>query len=167
MASTWIFWTNQIQIREVGAETDGQCFLGLKRNDFCGLPWRTKDYHGSILRRSFNEIETNIGEKTTRKVIQRILFHHDNAPAHSSKVVRAVLREFWWEILPHPPDSPDLTPYDLFLFPKLKEHLKGVRFRSIDEAKTTVTEWLKMKGAEFFRKGFNRWNHCLQNCMHQ
>ena len=36
------------------------------------------------------------------------------------------------EILPY---SPDLAPSDIFLFPKLKEHLKGVRFNSTDETK--------------------------------
>ena len=43
-----------------------------------------------------------------------ILFHHDNAPAHYSWIVRDVLREFWWELLPHQPYSPDLAPSDLF-----------------------------------------------------
>ena len=44
-------------------------------------------------------------------------------------------RSFRWELLPFPPYSPDLAPSDFFLFPKLKEHLKGVRFSGTNEAK--------------------------------
>ena len=35
-----------------------------------------------------------------------------------------VLREFRWEVLHHPPYSPDLTPSDFFLFPILKKSSK-------------------------------------------
>jgi hypothetical protein len=33
-------------------------------------------------------------------------------------------------VVPHPPNSPDLAPCDVFLFPKLKMKLKGRRFHS-------------------------------------
>lgn len=40
-------------------------------------------------------------------------------------------------IVPHqPPYSPDLAPFDPFLFPKLKLVLKGRRFDSTDYIKT-------------------------------
>jgi histone-lysine N-methyltransferase SETMAR len=32
------------------------------------------------------------------------------------------------EILPHPPYSPDLVPFDFYLFPNLKTKLRGRRF---------------------------------------
>jgi len=32
----------------------------------------------------------------------------------------------------NPPYSPDLAPYDYFLFPKIKSALKGTRFESVD-----------------------------------
>ncbi|GFW51823.1 uncharacterized protein TNCV_1187551 [Trichonephila clavipes] len=34
------------------------------------------------------------------------------------------------EILPYPPCSPDLTPCDFWLFPRLKKPLRGKRFAS-------------------------------------
>ena len=79
------------------------------------------------------KLRTKLAEKSPGKLHRGILFHHDNAPAHSSRIVRDVLREFWWELLPHPPYSPDLAPFDYFLFPKLKEHLKGVYFNDTNE----------------------------------
>ena len=74
------------------------------------------------------KLRAKLAEKRPGKLHHGILFHHDNAPAHSSRIIRDVLREFRWELLPHPPYSPDLAPSDFFLFPKLKEHLKGVYF---------------------------------------
>ena len=63
-----------------------------------------------------------------RKAHQKILFHHDYDPAHTAKTATTILQEFRWKILSHPPYSPDSAPCDFFLFPKLKEHLKGTRF---------------------------------------
>jgi hypothetical protein len=36
-------------------------------------------------------------------------------------------------VIPHPPYSPDLTPCDFFLFPKMKLKLKGHQFDTIEE----------------------------------
>ena len=51
-------------------------------------------------------------------------------------------RSFWkgigWEVLDHPPYSPDLSPPDFDLFPKLKEPLRGVRYDSLDELECAV-----------------------------
>ena len=79
-------------------------------------------------------MRAKLAEKGPGKLHRGILFHHDNAPVHSW-IVRDVLREFWWELLLHPPYSPNLAPSDFFLFPKLKEHLKGVYFNDTNEAK--------------------------------
>ena len=77
------------------------------------------------------------------------------------------LREFRWELLPHPPYSSDLAPSDFFLFPKLKKHLKGNRFNSTDEAKHAAKTWLKNQYAEFFKNGINGWKHRLGKCINR
>ena len=94
-----------------------------------------------------------------------LLLHHDNAPAHSVRVTKEILREFRWELLPHPLYSPDLAPSDFFLFPKLIEHLKGVHFNSTDGAKHAAKTWLKNQFAEFFKNGMNGWKHRLEKCI--
>jgi histone-lysine N-methyltransferase SETMAR len=43
----------------------------------------------------------------------------------------------------HPPCSPDLSPPDYFLFPKLKMKLKGLRFARVAEIQEAVTDELK------------------------
>jgi histone-lysine N-methyltransferase SETMAR len=45
--------------------------------------------------------------------------------------------------LEHPPYSPDLALNDFFLFPKIKEILKGRHFIEIDEIRSNTTAALK------------------------
>ncbi|GFS68743.1 uncharacterized protein TNCV_1959461 [Trichonephila clavipes] len=46
-------------------------------------------------------------------------------------------------VAPHPPYSPDLSPCDFFLFPKLKNHLKGHHFGTLENIQTAVTDQQK------------------------
>ncbi|UYV70805.1 hypothetical protein LAZ67_8000693, partial [Cordylochernes scorpioides] len=71
------------------------------------------------------------------------LFHHDNAPAHTSLLVRELLAKNNTLMMPQPPYSPDLAPCDFFLFPKLKRPIKGRRYATLDEIKTASKEELK------------------------
>ncbi|UYV73503.1 hypothetical protein LAZ67_10003842 [Cordylochernes scorpioides] len=71
------------------------------------------------------------------------LLHHDNAPAHTSLLVRDFLAKNNTLMMPQPPYSPDLPPCDFFLFPKLKRPMKGRRYSMLDEIKTASKEELK------------------------
>jgi len=42
---------------------------------------------------------------------------------------RKFLEKYGWQVLPHPPYSPHMSPPDFDLFPKLKKPLHGNRFR--------------------------------------
>jgi len=64
---------------------------------------------------------------------QTRMLHHDNAPAHASLLIRSYLAKHQTSVVPYPPYSPDLTPADFFLFPKLKTTLKGRRLQTIEE----------------------------------
>ena len=59
-----------------------------------------------------------------------VVFHHDNARPHISLVTRQKLRELGWEVLMHPPYSPDLIPSDYHLFRCLKNSLNAVKLSS-------------------------------------
>ena len=64
------------------------------------------------------------------------IFHHDNAPAYISMLVREFLDKNQTAIMPQLPYSPDLVPADFNLFPKLKmKPMKGKRFATIEEIK--------------------------------
>lgn len=121
----------------------------------------TGPYYVDVLKK----LRTQVAKKRPGKLHRGILFHHDNAPAHSARITKEILREFRWELLPHPPYSPDLAPSDFFLFPKLKEHLKGVRFNTTDEAKHAARTWLQNQPADFFKNGIMGWKHRLEKCI--
>jgi transposase len=47
--------------------------------------------------------------------------HWDNAPVHTAMVILEFLAKKRTKLLSHPPYSPDLTPADYLLLPKLKK----------------------------------------------
>jgi transposase len=69
--------------------------------------------------------------------------HHDNAPGHNALSVKQFLTKNSMTQLLHPPYSPDLALCDFFLFPRMKQVLKGKRFVDVEEAKKKTKEALK------------------------
>jgi transposase len=61
------------------------------------------------------------------------LLRHDNAPAHTSLKTTEFLTNNNMVIVPHPPHSPHLAPFDFALFPKLKMKLKGQHFETVSD----------------------------------
>jgi histone-lysine N-methyltransferase SETMAR len=57
--------------------------------------------------------------------------HHDNAPAHTALSVREFLPNKQIYLLEHPPYSPELTPSDFSLFPKVEKILEKWHFDDI------------------------------------
>jgi histone-lysine N-methyltransferase SETMAR len=62
---------------------------------------------------------------------------------------RETTEKMGWEILEHPPHSPDLAPSDFHLFGKLKEHLPGKRLPSDQEVENETRNWLTNLGHKF------------------
>ena len=70
------------------------------------------------------------------------VFMQDNAPAHTSQVAMTASTECGFEILPHPPYSPDMGALDFYLFRKLKFHLRGTQYGSNEGVIKAVNEYL-------------------------
>ncbi|CAK9803903.1 Mariner Mos1 transposase [Anthophora plagiata] len=64
---------------------------------------------------------------------------HDNAPSHKTVAVGEFLAQKQVCVLQHPPYSPDLSPCDYFLFPKLKPAMKGTFYDSVTQVQGAVT----------------------------
>jgi hypothetical protein len=68
-------------------------------------------------------------------------------------------------VLEHPPCSPDLAPSDFFLFPKIKEILKGRHFDDTDDIRSNTTAALKAIPQNQFQNGFKGsarlWHRCI------
>jgi len=71
-----------------------------------------------------------------------------NARPHASGAVSEILERYVWQVLPHPPYSPDMSPPAFDLFPKLKEPLRAKRFRSIEEVSNEVTRVIRRANNE-------------------
>lgn len=106
-----------------------------------------------------------IAEK--RPGMQDILFLHDNAPPHTALVTRQKLTGFEWELLPHPPYSPDLAPTDYHLFRSLQNHLNGKKFEDDGEITRELHSFFDSKPPEFYQRGISalveRWRYVLNN----
>ena len=70
--------------------------------------------------------------KRRHLVVQNPIIPHDNARSHTAAVMD-LLRRWQWEILEHPPYSPDMSPWDCDLFAKVKEPLRGTWYNTRDE----------------------------------
>jgi len=102
-----------------------------------------------------------------RKIAHAWFLHHDNAPSHTSFAVREFLAQHNITTLPHPPYNPDLAPCDFFLFPKLKTHLKGHHFGTVEKVQAVVTRALNNISSEDFLHCYaewqQRWNRCIRS----
>ena len=67
---------------------------------------------------------SRVQEKTSHLVVQNTIILHDCARSHTAAAVTVLLRRWKWEILEHPPYSPDMNPCDYDLFAKVKEPLR-------------------------------------------
>jgi len=82
-------------------------------------------YYADLL----HKLRLSIKEKRRGKLTKAPLLLHDNAPAHRSHVRQAAILESGFEEMHHLPYSPDLAPSNYYLFPNLKQHPRGQRFR--------------------------------------
>ena len=82
-----------------------------------------------------------------------------------SQVALTAATESGFEILHHLPYSPDMAPYDLYLFPKLKSHLRGTQNVSNESVIEAVNEYLWDQEKAFYFDGIRKlelsWAKCI------
>ena len=79
---------------------------------------------------------------------------HDSTPVHLAVVVQDCLARKQVCVLHHPPYSPDLSPCDCFMFPKLKSPLKGRLFEDVQDIQVAVTSSLGAIPQEDVQRSF-------------
>lgn len=121
----------------------------------------TGAYYVELLNRLREEIST----KRPSLVDKKILFHQDNAPAHKSFLVMAKLDEYGFDVVNHPPYSPDLAPSDFFLFGNLKNHIAGRHFSTNEEVKVAVEAFFDSKDESFYEEGIKAYEDRLRKCI--
>ena len=100
-----------------------------------------------------------------KKELRRHILHHDNAPAHTSGKTLNFIADSGIDLLTPPAYSPDLAPCDFWLFPKLKEPLRGKLFETREDLVSAVEEQLSLLKPEDFHQCFDRWIHRMKKCL--
>ena len=92
---------------------------------------------------------------------------YNMAPSHTAKVVKNTLKALNWEILLHPPYSPDLAPSDHYLFASMGHSLTEQRFANFEEVAKWLVEWFALKEKKFFLNCIHdlaeRWEKCVES----
>ncbi|GFW77516.1 mariner Mos1 transposase [Trichonephila clavipes] len=71
-----------------------------------------------------DKLNVAIKEKWPALVFRKgIVFHHNNVRLHTAMVTQQKLNALRWEVLGHPPYSPDIAPSDYYLFRSLQNYL--------------------------------------------
>lgn len=101
-------------------------------------------------------------------LIGKMRLQHDNARPHVSNYTQEVIDRIGWEVLPHPPYSPDLAPSDFHLFRSLSQKLKSETFFTFEDLKGFVDSFLRRydrEGGWFYKQGIaklpERWQKCV------
>ena len=112
-----------------------------------------------------DRLSAEIKKKQPHMQNKKVLFHQDNAPCDKSMKTMVKMNELSFELLPHQPHSPDLTPSDYWLFAGLeKKMLQGKRFGSNEEVIAETEAYFESKdksckrGIEMLE---NRRNECI------
>lgn len=104
-----------------------------------------------------------------RFTVHQILTEHDrqmdNAPCHTAFSIAEFLTSKGIPVVPQPPYSPDLSPCDFFLFPTLKNVLKGRHFGTLENIQKSVTDMLKTISVEDFQRCYQQWEQRLHRCV--
>jgi len=134
---------------------------GIVRTEF--VPRNTtvnSEYYKGLLERLRNDVRRKRPEKWAKGFI----LHHDNAPCHTSLLVRQFLSYKNITACPHPPYSPDLAPCNFWLFPKVKMTMKAKGFESIQDIEAATTAQLKTCTKEDFQNCFRKWQERWDVC---
>lgn len=92
---------------------------------------------------------------------------HDNARPHVAKITVAKLKDLGYEVLAHPPYSPDLSPTDFHLFRSLANFMRNQRYITRASAILAFQDFLASKNKDFFKKGIfslpDRWQQTIDS----
>ena len=100
-----------------------------------------------------------------RKVCARFVPHQLNATPHKTKKINEFLMKKQICVIDHPPYSPDLSPYDYFLFPKLKTAMKGAFYDDVLTIQAAVTQVLKNIPKTEFKKSMDKLDDRSKSCI--
>jgi histone-lysine N-methyltransferase SETMAR len=112
----------------------------------------TVKYYVALL----DKLKQQLVSKRRGKLSKGILFLQDKAAPHKEAIMQKKLEDIHFEFIKTPAYSPDLAPYDYYIFPNLKKHLKGRKFASNEKATLAADWWLAAQQKEVFLDGLKK-----------
>ena len=101
-----------------------------------------------------DQLKVALDEKHPELVNRKyIIFHQDNARLHVSLMTRQKLLQLGWEVLIHPPYSPDIASSDFHWFWSLQNSLNGKNFNSLEDCKRHLEKFSAQKDKKFGEDG--------------
>ena len=80
--------------------------------------------------------------------------------------IRQKLLRLGWEVMLHPPYSPDLAPSDYYLFRFLQNSLSGKTFNDDKAVKSHLVQFFADKDQKFYERGITklpeRWQKVIE-----
>lgn len=118
-------------------------------------------YKNSVLKK----VKKFYNKKRPSKGWSGVHLIHDNASSHRCEDVKAFLASENVHVVNHPPYSPDLSPCDFFLFPRLKKMLSGKKYKSRSSLGSAIYQCLQHIPKEDYLTAFHDWVKRLQKCV--
>jgi len=94
-------------------------------------------------------IRPTIDEKRSELANRKGVVFQNNARPHVSLHTQQKLMQLGWDVLPHPPYSPDLAPSN-HLFRSLQNFLNGKNFDSLEACKNHLKQFIVQKNVKFW-----------------
>uniref|UniRef100_A0A3Q1F9Z3 Tc1-like transposase DDE domain-containing protein n=1 Tax=Acanthochromis polyacanthus TaxID=80966 RepID=A0A3Q1F9Z3_9TELE len=120
-----------------------------------------RQHYASLVR----QLREKIKEKRRGMLRRGVLFHQDDAPVHKSVVSMATIHKCGFELMQHPPYSPDLARSDFYLFPNMKRHLAGTHYATNNDVIAAVNNFLQEQDKTFYENGMKalqrHWKKCV------
>jgi len=98
-------------------------------------------------------------------IANNLMLHHDNASCYMAISVVEFLAKKGIPVVQRPPYSPDLSPCDFILFPKLKFYLTGRHFWTVENIEKAVSDQLKEIPVSGFQRCYEEWEQRLRRCV--
>ena len=159
----------------VSSEGDRPVIMRLRKTSNCMLYATFFDSKGPVLQIPVPKGSSVTGKFYRESILTQLVDFYQKRrprtgvrgiklPAHKSATVQEYLKESGFDVLDHPPYSPDLSPCDFWLFPRLKEMLAGHRFESPCGIGSAVYQCLQHIPKEDYRAAFRQWVDRCKMC---
>jgi histone-lysine N-methyltransferase SETMAR len=168
METSWFTFSQKGESYEYAISWEGYAcrvlgFSGSTVSPFSEAWWKCE--FCIVLWTSVEASECN-SQKTSRPTGKRgVLLHHDSVRSRAAWATQERIQELQWELLEHPPYSPDLASSDFQLFGPLTNHFGDKSFADNEQVDTKVRKWLRQQSNHFYAAGFDAlvkwWDKCI------